>query len=58
MLLRAASSAQQLYWFVDDTLQVVVGQDQDAFWPLALGRHTIACCDDAGNATRIHVNVE
>ncbi len=58
LLLRAASGADRLHWFVDDALLASARPDQRIFWPLARGRHRIVCSDAAGRTAAVVIHVE
>jgi membrane carboxypeptidase/penicillin-binding protein PbpC len=57
LLLKAASRARTLYWFVDGTLHATCEPMVHAFWPLESGAHTIVCSDEAGRSTSVAIEV-
>ncbi len=56
--LKAASHSATLYWFVDGALFATSGPLETTFWPLSLGPHTIACCDEGGKGASLSIAVK
>ena len=54
----AASAGSELFWFVNGERVARVLSGESAWWPLAPGRHTIACADPTGLSRSIDIEVE
>jgi membrane carboxypeptidase/penicillin-binding protein PbpC len=57
LLLKAASRAGKVYWFIDGALQAAGAPLEPAFWPLERGPHTILCSDGAGRCASVAIEV-
>jgi penicillin-binding protein 1C len=57
LLLRAASSQSDLFWFVNQTLYRTAKAPAHVFWPLRRGRHTIACSNQVGQTHSVTIEV-
>jgi membrane carboxypeptidase/penicillin-binding protein PbpC len=57
LLLKAASRAGKVYWFIDGALHTAGVPLEPAFWPLERGAHTIVCSDDAGRSSSVAIEV-